>query len=72
MVFTIEPMINAGSWRDVTWPDNWTSATQDGKLSAQFEETLLVTDSGCEVLTRRLDYCGQPYFMDKLDSTTSS
>jgi methionyl aminopeptidase len=42
--FTIEPMINAGSWRDETWPDGWTAVTSDGKLSAQFEETLLVTD----------------------------
>lgn len=53
-VFTIEPMINAGSWRDVTWPDGWTSATEDGKRSAQFEHTLLVTKTGVEVLTARL------------------
>ena len=52
--FTIEPMVNAGSWRDVTWPDGWTSATEDGKCSAQFEHTLLVTDTGCNVLTARL------------------
>jgi len=52
-VFTIEPMINLGTWQDVTWPDNWTSATVDGKRSAQFEHTLLVTDTGCEVLTAR-------------------
>ncbi len=53
MVFTIEPMINAGTWRDVTWPDDWTSATQDGKRSAQFEHTLLVTETGFENLTAR-------------------
>jgi len=52
--FTIEPMVNAGSWRDVTWPDGWTAATEDGKRSAQFEHTLLVTDAGCDVLTKRL------------------
>ena len=34
------------------WPDDWTSATADGKRSAQFEETLLVTDTGVEVLTK--------------------
>lgn len=30
-VFTIEPMINLGSWRDKTWPDGWTAVTEDGK-----------------------------------------
>jgi len=50
-VFTIEPMINEGNWLDVLWPDDWTSVTKDGKRSAQFEHTLLVTETGCEVLT---------------------
>ena len=36
MCFTIEPMINLGSYKDKTWPDDWTSTTADGKLSAQF------------------------------------
>lgn len=36
MTFTIEPMIALGSYRDVTWPDNWTSTTADGKRTAQF------------------------------------
>ena len=63
--FTIEPMINAGSWRDVSWPDDWTAVTQDGKRSAQFEQTLLVTETGCEILTRRRDHDGLPWFMDK-------
>ncbi|OMJ28142.1 Methionine aminopeptidase 1 [Smittium culicis] len=49
-VFTIEPMINEGSSYDTTWPDNWTAVTRDGKRSAQFEHTLLVTNSGCEIL----------------------
>ncbi|XP_047174455.1 methionine aminopeptidase 1A-like [Vigna umbellata] len=52
--FTIEPMINAGVWRDRMWPDGWTVVTTDGKRSAQFEHTLLVTDTGVEVLTGRL------------------
>lgn len=64
--FTIEPMINQGNWRDDTWPDKWTAVTVDGLLSAQFEETLLVTDTGVEVLTKRLQNGGQPYFMEKL------
>lgn len=55
-----------GNWRDITWPDKWTAVTVDGLLSAQFEETLLVTDTGVEVLTKRLKKDGQPYFMDKL------
>ncbi|XP_059633953.1 methionine aminopeptidase 1A [Cornus florida] len=52
--FTIEPMINAGVWRDRMWPDGWTAVTADGKRSAQFEHTLLVTGTGVEVLTARL------------------
>lgn len=38
---------------DVHWPDEWTAATADGKRSAQFEHTLLITETGCEVLTAR-------------------
>lgn len=54
MIFTIEPMINIGTWKDLTWEfDDWTSVTADGKRSAQFEHTLLVTEKGCEVLTAR-------------------
>lgn len=52
-IFTIEPMINMGSWRDVSWPDNWTAVTEDGKRSAQFEHTILVTEDGYEILTAR-------------------
>ncbi|RDB23561.1 Methionine aminopeptidase 1 [Hypsizygus marmoreus] len=52
MVFTIEPMINLGSnWDDIHWPDNWTATTVDGKKSAQFEDTLLITETGVEILT---------------------
>ncbi|KAK9459597.1 peptidase M24, structural domain-containing protein [Lipomyces oligophaga] len=53
MTFTIEPMLALGTWKDKTWPDDWTSATVDGQRSAQFEHMLLVTDDGCEVLTAR-------------------
>ncbi len=53
MIFTIEPMINAGK-RDVKLlPDKWTVVTKDHSLSAQWEHTILVTESGFEVLTRR-------------------
>ncbi|EIM89990.1 methionine aminopeptidase [Stereum hirsutum FP-91666 SS1] len=52
MTFTIEPMINLGShWEAMHWPDSWTATTVDGKKSAQFEETLLITETGVEVLT---------------------
>ncbi|KAI2535265.1 METAP1 isoform 11, partial [Pan troglodytes] len=63
-VFTIEPMICEGGWQDETWPDGWTAVTRDGKRSAQFEHTLLVTDTGCEILTRRLD-SARPHFMSQ-------
>jgi methionyl aminopeptidase len=43
-----------GHWHDEQWPDNWTAVTADGKRSAQFEHTLLVTETGVEVLTARL------------------
>ena len=52
--FTIEPMINAGSWKDTHWLDGWTAVTKDGAPSAQFEHTLLINDTGVEVLTARL------------------
>lgn len=52
MTFTIEPMINAGKARaKVDRKDGWTARTIDGKLSAQYEHTLLITDSGVEALT---------------------
>lgn len=55
MVFTIEPMINAGSYHTKVLPDNWTVVTRDHKLSAQWEHTILVTATGAEVLTLRAD-----------------
>ncbi len=55
MCFTIEPMITLGSHRDKTWPDDWTSVTVDGKRTAQFEHTLLVTETGVEILTARVE-----------------
>jgi methionyl aminopeptidase len=53
MCFTIEPMINLGNYEVEILDDNWTALTRDRSLSAQFEHTLVVTKSGCEVLTRR-------------------
>ncbi|CAN5835315.1 type I methionyl aminopeptidase [soil metagenome] len=51
MTFTIEPMISLGSWQHKMWDDDWTAVTTDGKRTAQFEHTLVVTDDGCDVLT---------------------
>jgi methionyl aminopeptidase len=52
MTFTIEPMINAGKRHVKLLPDGWTVITKDHSLSAQWEHTVLVTDSGFEVLTQ--------------------
>jgi methionyl aminopeptidase len=51
MAFTIEPMINLGSPDVQVLDDGWTVVTRDGRLSAQFEHTVLVVASGCEILT---------------------
>ena len=52
MIFTIEPMINQGKPKAIIDKnDGWTARTIDNKLSAQFEHTILVTNTGCEVLT---------------------
>jgi len=51
MTFTIEPMLNLGTHEWQMWDDGWTVVTRDRSRSAQFEHTLLVTDSGAEILT---------------------
>lgn len=53
MIFTIEPMINAGKREVKLLPDKWTVVTKDHSLSAQWEHTILVTETGYEVLTKR-------------------
>jgi methionyl aminopeptidase len=54
MTFTIEPMVNLGRFEVAVDPeDKWTVTTADGSLSAQFEHTVAVTKTGCEVLTKR-------------------
>ncbi|KAJ5155357.1 hypothetical protein N7492_008160 [Penicillium capsulatum] len=55
MTFTIEPILTLGANREMYWPDDWTNVTVDGKRTAQFEHTLLVTETGVEVLTARLE-----------------
>jgi len=51
MFFTIEPMINAGDWQTKVLKDGWTAVTRDRSLSAQFEHTLAVTETGYEIFT---------------------
>ncbi len=55
MIFTIEPMINAGKRHTKLLPDGWTVHTKDRKASAQWEHTILVTADGHEVFTKRSD-----------------
>jgi methionyl aminopeptidase len=52
MTIAIEPMATLGGWAVVMDPDGWTIRTRDGSLSAHFEDTVLVTDDGAEILTR--------------------
>jgi methionyl aminopeptidase len=51
MTFTIEPMINQGVREAIIDPDQWTARTKDGKPSAQWEHTILITETGHEILT---------------------
>ena len=52
MIFTVEPMINLGTYHTkIDQKDGWTARTKDGKLSAQYEHTILVTSDGYEILT---------------------
>jgi methionyl aminopeptidase len=51
MTFTIEPMITLGTWRERMWDNGWTAVTTDGRRTAQFEHTLVVTEDGAEILT---------------------
>jgi methionyl aminopeptidase len=52
MIFTIEPMINAGRWEVKILSDGWTAVTKDRSLSAQFEHSIGVTAEGCEIFTQ--------------------
>jgi methionyl aminopeptidase len=52
MTFTIEPMLTLGTYNYTMWDDGWTVVTADGRRSAQFEHTILVTDTGVEILTQ--------------------
>jgi methionyl aminopeptidase len=62
MIFTIEPMINAGKAAISELPDGWTIITRDRSLSAQWEHTILVTETGHEVLTLSAGAPSRPVF----------
>ncbi|MFW5862630.1 MAG: type I methionyl aminopeptidase [Spirochaetota bacterium] len=52
MVLAVEPMLNQGGYEVITLKDGWTTVTEDGKLSAQFEDTIAITEKGPQILTR--------------------
>ena len=52
MTIAVEPMVNLGTYKVITLPDEWTVVTADGKLSAHYENTILITDHGAEILTK--------------------
>ena len=60
LIFTIEPMINAGRPEVKLLPDNWTVVTRDHSLSAQWEHTVLVTETGYEILTQSMNRASEP------------
>ena len=51
MTLAIEPMVNAGDYNVAVLDDDWTVVTDDGSLSAHYENTVLITKDGCEILT---------------------
>ena len=55
LVVAVEPMVNVGGWETRVLQDGWTVVTEDGSLSAHFEHTIAVTESGPEVLTSKSD-----------------
>ena len=65
MVFTIEPMINAGRREIREMTDGWTIVTKDRSLSAQWEHTVLVTETGFEVMTLSAGSPAQPAFVNQ-------
>ena len=51
MTLAVEPMINAGTYKVVWLDDDWTVVTRDGRMSAHYENTILITEEGCEILS---------------------
>ncbi|ORM41286.1 Methionine aminopeptidase 1 [Babesia sp. Xinjiang] len=69
MVFTIEPIVTRSKFKEcIMWPDGWTMATKDGKKTAQFEHTILITGTGHDVLTKRLPSSPALYWEEPVDA----
>ena len=62
MIFTIEPMINAGKFPTKTLSDGWTAVTKDKTLSAQFEHTVGIKEDGFEIFTLSQENLDQPKY----------
>lgn len=67
LILSVWPL--AGEAGDTLWPDGWTAVTKDGKRSAQFEHTLIVTDDGCEIFTARAGASRNSMAWDEAAST---
>ncbi|QCI23778.1 type I methionyl aminopeptidase [Buchnera aphidicola (Macrosiphoniella sanborni)] len=65
MIFTVEPMINAGNPQVTCMKDGWTIKTKDHSLSAQYEHTILVTEYGCDILTWQKNETISPKLINK-------
>ncbi len=64
MIFTVEPMVNVGNFNTKILSDGWTAVTKDKSLSAQFEHTIGVTDTGVEIFTKsKKNYKQPPYLL---------
>jgi len=63
MIFTVEPMINEGTYNTKLLKDGWTAVTKDKSLSAQFEHTVGVTDDGFEIFTKSKKKYDQPPYL---------
>ena len=63
MIFTVEPMINAGMYDTKVLNDGWTAVTKDKSLSAQFEHTIGVTENGFEIFTKSKKKYEQPPYL---------
>lgn len=67
MVLALEPMFNRGTHRTRKLDNNWTVVTEDGKLSAHFEDTVAITDEGIEIYTRMDNNCTSTYHQSLLN-----
>ena len=67
MMFTVEPMLNTGAPSVKILNDGWTAVTKDKSLSAQYEHSVGVTETGCEIFTRSRNGSDQPHLLAEAD-----